>query len=118
MRWRHRKRLLAALQVTFALALVPTFAVMAWSVGDGPAALAALGFGSPLPPLDLTNAFMAVPTVSLFLAMSRVARMVDSMRMLAIDGGTQIIPPARSPAPVDLTAFMLPVTLVWRPTRR
>lgn len=116
--WRRRRQALAMAHFIASLALIPVFAVMVWGTGDGPAVLSAWGISSPLPGIDQRDAWFVGVMVGFFVATFHTMRLLDDRRVRAINGDGAAIPPAKPPERVDVASLSLPITLVWRRTRR
>ena len=118
MLWRRQRRLLAATQFIAALGLIPAFAVTVWGIGDGPAVLSAWGLSSPSPSIPASSVTMAPVLLGAIIAIFQTMRIVYAMRERAILGNVDAVAPAKPLEKIDVASLTLPITLVWRRSRR
>lgn len=118
MLWRRQRRLLAVAQFIASLGLIPAFVVTVWGMGDGPAVLSAWGHSSPAPSIGASSATMAPVLLGVFIAIFQTMRIVYAMRERAILGNVDAVPPAKPLVAMDAPPPPLPITLVWRRSRR
>lgn len=118
MLWRRRRRLLAMAQFILSLGFIPGFALLVWSVSDGPAVLSALGIPSTLPAVTYSDAGFSVGLLGFCFGALRISRVIYDLRSRAIQGDADAIPPAKPLAPENTAPLAAPITLVWRRTLR
>lgn len=117
MLWPIRRRLLATAQVGCALALIPGFTLVAWSIADGPAALRALGIETWLPAGEVRDNSLLVIVPVFLLALVRINRLADCLRSYAISGIGDPLPLAKPLEATCINAQATPITIMWTRSR-
>ncbi len=113
MLWPIRRRLLAAAQVVCALALIPGFVVVVWSIANGPEVLHAFGIDTWLPGGELHDTSFAIAVPVLFLSITRLSRFMDRVRLDAIAGIGDPLPPAKPLIDLSSGVYPTPIVYTW-----
>lgn len=118
MLWRRRRLALAMAHILCCLGLIPAFALMVWSVGDGPDVSRALALPLTLPPINVKDAGFALVFVGFGAAVFRLYRVIFDLRERTLMGDADAIPLASVQAEPDLQTLPVPIVLVWTRTWR